>query len=197
MTHSGYVQFHQSLEPLMDSMENVKAHPDNPRNGDIDAIVESITVNGYIAPVIAQKSTGHIIAGNHRYYALMQMGSDQIPVVWVDVDDKAALRYLLADNRTSDLGNYDNAILVSILEQVAEGDSLLGTGYKDFDLEVLKNLIDIPMDDTSDFAQWPTLMFQIPPYVKQAFMQMTAMAGDDREKFELLMRLAGWDGHKP
>lgn len=193
---SGFVQFHESLEPLMDSIENVSPHPANPRNGDIDAIAESITVNGYVSPVIAQKSTGHILAGNHRYYALLQLGADKIPVVWVDVDDLSAKRYLLADNRTADLGNYDNAILVDLLEQIKTEDSLIGTGYAEYDLEVLKHLTDMPLDNVDDFAQWPTLTFQVPPHVKNAFMQMTAQAGDDRERFELILRLAGWDGSK-
>lgn len=193
---SGFVQFHESLEPLICSIEDVSAHPSNPRNGDVDAIAESITVNGFVAPVIAQRSTGYIIAGNHRYYALMQLGSDKIPVIWLDIDDLAAKRYLLADNRTSDLGNYDNAILVDLLEHMAQEDSLLGTGYADYDLEMLRHLTEMPVDNMGDFAQWPTLSFQVPPHVKAAFLKMTSAAGDDRERFELLLRLAGWDGSK-
>ena len=190
---SGFVQFHPALQPLMVDMNEVSAHPDNPRNGDVDAIVESISVNGYVAPIIAQKSTGHIIAGNHRYYALMQLGSEQIPVIWLDVDDLAAKRYLLADNRTSDMGQYDNGVLAALLQELQSEDSLLGTGYKDYDLEVLQHLNNMD-NETLDFAQWPTLTFQVPPKVKQAFLTMTAGAGDDREKFELLLRLAGWSG---
>lgn len=190
---SGFVEFHESLDPLMERITDVKAHPANPRNGDIDAIALSIQKNGYVAPVIAQRSTGHIIAGNHRYYALLQLGSEQIPVVWVDMDDTKAKQYLLADNRTSDLGNYDNAHLVALLEEVklAEGD-ILGTGYTDHDLEVLRHLSEMPLDDTADFAQWPTLTFTVPPHIKKAFMEITAETPDDREKFELLLRLAGW-----
>lgn len=180
----------------MTSIEEVRPHPGNPRNGDVDAIMESITVNGFIAPVIAQSSTGHIVAGNHRYYALLELGAEQIPVIWLDVDDLAARRYLLADNRTSDLGNYDNAILVEILESIAAEDSLLGTGYRDYDLEVLRHLSEMELE-TLDIAQWPTLSFTVPPHVKAAFVRMTAHGGDDREKFEILLRLAGWDGKRP
>lgn len=190
---SGFVRFHESLDPLMDDITHVQPHPINPRNGDVDAIVESIHVNGFIAPVIAQKSTGYIIAGNHRYYALMELGSQQIPVIWLDINDAQAKRYLLADNRTSDLGNYDNGILVSLLNELAIGDEgLKGTGYKDYDLEVLQCLNDIPADDTLDFASWPTLTFTVPPHIKKAYLEMTHEGGDDRERFELLLRLAGW-----
>lgn len=192
---SGMVQFHDALDHLLVDMEDVTAHPNNARNGDIDAIAESITVNGFVAPVIAQKSTGHIIAGNHRYYALMQLGSAKIPVIWVDVDDNAAKRYLLADNRTSDLGTYDNSMLLSLLEEMnATEDALHGTGYHEYDMEVLKALNEMPLYSTDDFAQWPTLCFQVPPHVKNAFMEKTAAAGDERDRFELLLRLAGWEG---
>ena len=191
----GMVQFHDALDPLLIPMEEVKAHPNNARNGDVDAIAESIEVNGFIAPVIAQKSTGYIVAGNHRYYALMQMGASRIPVIWVDVDDQAAKRYLLADNRTSDLGTYDNSMLLGLLEEMqAEDLSLSGTGYHEYDVEVLRALNEMPLYSTEDFAQWPTLCFQVPPHVKNAFMTMTAQAGDERDRFELLLRLAGWDG---
>lgn len=190
---NGFVQFHQALEPLMADIDTVQPHPVNPRNGDVDAIIESIQINGFIAPIIAQKSTGYIIAGNHRYFALKELGATEAPIVWVDIDDVAAKRYLLADNRTSDLGQYDNGILVSLLNELKDVDSLLGTGYKPYDLEVLEHLSKMD-NETLDFAQWPTLTFTVPPQVKQAFLTMTQGAGDDREKFELLLRLAGWKG---
>lgn len=186
--------FHDSLDPLLVDINDVKAHPNNPRNGDIDAVAKSIVVNGYIAPVVVQRSTGHIIAGNHRYYALMSLGSELIPVVWVDLDDLSAKNYMLDDNRTSDLGNYDNANLVAVLEELEEAGRLEQSAYTPYDLEVLKHLIDMPLDDTTDFAQWPTLTFQVPPHIKQAYMKMTAEGGDDRERFELLLRLAGYRG---
>lgn len=194
---SGMVQFHPALENLMCDMEKVRPHPENPRNGDIEAIAESIQINGFVAPVIAQKSTGHIIAGNHRYFALMSLGSALIPVVWVDIDDTAAKRYLLADNRTSDLGTYDHAVLVEILEELqAEDMSLLGTGYRDYDLEALRALSQIDNQGIDDIASWPTMCFTIPPHVRAAFKRLTAHAGDDREAFEMMLRLAGWDGKK-
>jgi hypothetical protein len=194
---SGMVQFHPALENLLVQMEEVTSHPANPRNGDVEAIAESNQINGFVAPVIAQKSTGHIIAGNHRYYALMSLGSEVIPVIWVDIDDTAAKRYLLADNRTSDLGTYDHHVLVELLEELQDNDkSLLGTGYREYDLEALKALAQIDNEGLGDIMSWPTLTFTVPPHVKNAFKRLTAHAGDDREAFEMMLRLAGWDGKK-
>lgn len=185
------VTFHDSLTDLLIPIDKVAQHPDNPRNGDVDAIAESIEINGFIAPVIAQRSTGHILAGNHRYQALLSLGAQVIPVIWVDVDETAARRYLLADNRTSDLGMYDNAVLVEILSGLDEQDSLLGTGYTKMDLHQLQAILDIP-PTYEDFASWPTLSLTVPPHLKNAFYEFTDHAVSDHERLEVLLRLAGW-----
>lgn len=188
---SGMVTFHPKLADLLIPIDKVSQHPDNPRNGDVDAIAESIEINGFIAPVIVQESTGYILAGNHRYQALLQLGSQVIPVVYVDVDETAAKRYLLADNRTSDLGQYDNAVLVEILTGLDEQDSLLGTGYSKMDLEQLSTLLDItPSYD--EFASWPTISLTVPPHLKNAFYKFTDHAVSDHDRLELVLRLAGW-----
>lgn len=132
------VRFHEQVTHLLVDIDEVKRHPDNPREGDVDAIVESIEVNGFIAPVIVQKSTGYIVAGNHRYEALLALGETRIPVIQVDVDDQMAKRYLIADNRTSDLGRYDEqALVAALLDLQASEIGLAGTAYTDAALELL------------------------------------------------------------
>ncbi len=117
----------------------LKQHPRNPRHGDLGAISQSIDRNGFYGAVIVQKSTGYILAGNHRLKAAEENGIGGVPVIWVDVDDERALRILLADNRTNDLAGYDNAALAEILTGIqADTGNLLGTGY---DGEALENLL--------------------------------------------------------
>lgn len=119
-------------------IDAIRPHPRNPRQGDVGAIHESIENNGFYGSVIAQKSTGYILAGNHRWQAARQAGATEIPVTWVDVDDDHALRILLADNRTNDLANYDNEALAEILKDLhAETGTLIGTGYDGDDLDEL------------------------------------------------------------
>lgn len=111
-------------------LDTVRPHPRNPRQGDTGAIHQSIEANGFYGAIIAQKSTGFILAGNHRWQAARQAGATEIPITWVDVDDDHALRILLADNRTNDLATYDDAALAEILKDIhAEHGSLAGTGY--------------------------------------------------------------------
>jgi len=81
-------------------IDSLRPHPRNPREGDIGAIHQSINNNGFYGSILAQQSTGFILAGNHRWQAMLQAGATEIPVTWIDVDDDHALRILLADNRT-------------------------------------------------------------------------------------------------
>lgn len=119
-------------------LDAVRPHPKNPRQGDTGAIHESIQANGFYGAIIAQKSTGFILAGNHRWQAARQAGATEIPVTWVDVDDDHALRILLADNRTNDLASYDDNALAELLREIHEAHgNLIGTGYDGDDLDQL------------------------------------------------------------
>lgn len=112
-------------------------HPRNPRRGDVEAIAASIRANGFFRPVIVQRSTRYILAGNHRVRAARECGLTHVPVWWVDVDDATALRILLVDNRTADLGGYDERALVAIVQECEEAAGLEGTGYREEDLAAL------------------------------------------------------------
>ena len=112
------------------SIRKLKQHPKNPRRGNVKAIRASIDAHGFYGSIVAQRSTGHILAGNHRWIAAKEAGAKTIPVTFVDVTDDEALRILLSDNRTNDLGVYDTDDLHSVLAdlQTATG-TLEGTGY--------------------------------------------------------------------
>lgn len=105
-------------------------HPENPRRGDVEAIAESIEANGFFGVVVAQKSTRHILVGNHRTKGAELAGLTHVPTMWVDVENDVALRIMLADNRTSDFGTYDPAALSSAIDALMETDfGLAGSGY--------------------------------------------------------------------
>ena len=53
------------------------------------------------------------------------------------MDDAAAVAFLLTDNRTSDLGSYDDGLLAAILDEQAAADNLAATGYDADDVAAL------------------------------------------------------------
>jgi hypothetical protein len=138
-------------QELSNPVENVdpntlELHPENPRQGDIGAIVTSIEQNGWYGTLIAQKKSRRVLAGNHRLQAALALDMKEVPVYWVDVDDTEAQRILLADNRVSDLATWDDSILVGLLEGLANDGALLGSGYDGDDLDAL--LYDAALNDT-------------------------------------------------
>lgn len=108
-------------------VDQLTSYPGNARRGDLDAIKDSLRVNGQYAPLIVQRSTGYVIVGNHRLEAARALGWRELEVKYLDVDDDHARRIVIADNRTSDLGGYDDRALVALLRDL--GEDLTGTGY--------------------------------------------------------------------
>lgn len=127
-------------------VDDVAPHPDNPRIGDLAAIRESIRINGFYGALVVQRSTGHIVAGNHRWAAARAEGLDEVPVIYIDVDDATARRILAADNRTADLAGYDDRALLELLNDIDGVTGLVGTGYDDDDLAELLARVDRAFD---------------------------------------------------
>lgn len=111
--------------------------PGNPRRGDVEAIAESIRLNGFAGVIFVQKSSGWICKGNHTTDAAVLLGMPLVPVCEIDVDDATAKRILLADNRAADLGYYDNDELTAIIQDLSSGDVLEGSLYSSADLDAL------------------------------------------------------------
>jgi ParB-like chromosome segregation protein Spo0J len=129
-------------EYILLEVNAVKPHPRNVNQGDVGAVVESIHANQFYGAVVVQKSTGLIIAGKHRWLAAKECGLEKIPAIVVDVDDVAAKRIMLVDNRTTRLGHDDDAALMELLKELTEQTGTLeGTGFDGDDLdELLKEL---------------------------------------------------------
>jgi DNA modification methylase len=111
----------------------------NPRRGDVEAIRRSLRVNGQYRPVVVNRGThtgrpDEVLAGNHTLMAAREEGWATVAACFVDVDDDQAARIVAADNRTADLGAYDEAVLAELLRELPD---LEGTGYTEEDLAAL------------------------------------------------------------
>lgn len=114
-------------------------YPHNPRQSDIKAIISSLKRLGQYKPIVVNAGThtgrpNEVLAGNHTLLAARHLGWDSIQTVTIDVDEETAARIVAADNRTADLGGYDNALLAGLLNTLPD---LEGTGYTDTDLDDL------------------------------------------------------------
>ena len=126
----------ETLKELAVPIESVKRLPpdENPRIGDVPAMKESLTENTQYRPAVGNIREGTrygdrtVLAGNHTHQALEELGEGEIAVTYVDVDDEAAWKIVLADNRQGDLGYYDPAALLAAIERAG---GTKGTGYDD------------------------------------------------------------------
>lgn len=108
------------------AIDAVEQHPDNPRVHDLDAIAASLERFGQTKPIIVQRDTMYVVAGNGTRLAAKQLGWEAIDALVVDFDDEKAKAYLAADNRTSDRARYDAERLLGLLEGLEDLD---GTGF--------------------------------------------------------------------
>lgn len=151
------VYFHEESTPLLVPIDQVSPYENNANNGDVDVVRDSILTNGFYGAVIAQAGTGTLIAGHTRYEALLSLGSTDIPVIWVKVNDIGAARMRLVDNRSTRLGRDDQGLLLEELQHIMEADQALllaGTGYLEEDMEAIRALMEEPLDfDDEEFAK--------------------------------------------
>lgn len=141
----------QEFDPAI-PMKRLREHPRNPRRGRDDLVGDSIESNGFYGGVIVQRKTRYILAGNTRYRAMLAKGAETIPGFWVTCSDEIAERIMLADNRTSDMADYDAALLAELLDDL--GGDLSGTGYDVDDFDALLEAL-IELDDELEPAPKP------------------------------------------
>ena len=118
------------LHALQVPIDTLRQLPGNPRRGDVDAVAASLQRFGQRKPIVA-RADGTITAGNHTWQAAKQLGWDEIAVVRVDDDDATASAFALADNRTAELGSYDDALLLDLIQSIDDKDLLADTGWSD------------------------------------------------------------------
>lgn len=132
---------------------NFKRHPKNIREHNIPAIAESLQYHGQRTPIVVQKSSGLIVKGNGTHEAAELLGWDGIAAVVQDMDDEAAIKYLIADNRASDLARTNSKKGRALLEEMVGGPGLFGTLFSDEDFEDMADPIVRPVAEfKGDYA---------------------------------------------
>ena len=129
------VKIATALRDLRIPIDSVSPFPGNPRQGDVGSIAESLRRFGQQKPIVVQASSRYIVAGNHLWHAAKALSWGEIAANVEDMDDRTAEAYLIADNRTSELGSYDEDALGEMLRKIAREGNLKGTGYDGDDVD--------------------------------------------------------------
>lgn len=125
----------------------------NPKRHRLDELEGSFRRFGYTLPPMLDERDGKLVAGHGRIdglYARKQAGKappdgihDRGDDWYIPVlrgirfrDEKEALAYLLADNRLTEIGGYDEGVLAELVKDVAlTSEGLEGTGWTEEEIE--------------------------------------------------------------
>lgn len=143
--HDGLDHIVEDLWPLAVDINTVKPMKGNARKGDVESVKRSLSAFGQRKPIVAM-ADGTMTAGHHMHAAAVALGWQKVAVVFVDDDPITAKAFSLADNRTGDLGRYDNELLVESLVEVRDADAALleATSYSQEDVSDLLAYLEGP-----------------------------------------------------
>ncbi|MES0171271.1 DNA methyltransferase [Mesorhizobium sp. M0006] len=122
---------HWPIERLRPYAQNAKTHaPDQ-----VAKIAASMAEFGWTVPVLVS-AEGEVIAGHGRILAAGELGLAQVPVIILDHLSEAQRRaYRIADNKLTELGGWDDALLAQELHALnGDGFDLSLTGLDQAEL---------------------------------------------------------------
>ena len=96
----------------------------NPRKNDsaVDAVANSIKQFGFKVPVVID-ADNIIVCGHTRFKAAQKLGLESVPcVVADDLSPERIKAFRLADNKTAELADWDDAFLLEELSELADFD---------------------------------------------------------------------------
>lgn len=117
------------LEHSLVAIADLEPFPGNPRQGDTTAVAASLRRFGQVKPIVVDGK--RIVAGHTLVRAAESEGWTHVAThshLFGSEEEQRA--YLLADNRASDLGHYDDELLYLQLTTLENAE---GTGYSEGD----------------------------------------------------------------
>lgn len=129
------------INELLPYVGNSKDHPDE----QVEYVISLIQQFGFTTPVLVDPD-GEIIAGHCRVMALRKMGYDFVPVIvargWSEEQKRL---YVIADNRSQEMGTWNEDRLSVELSKLSDADVDLSlTGFDD---DEISRLLDIDLDE--------------------------------------------------
>ena len=130
----------EQLLPLATPCAELREDPSNarkhsPRN--LDAIKGSLARYGQRKPLVVNGRDGTVEAGNGTLAAAKALGWTHVAAVFVDDDPTTATGYSIADNRTAELAEWDDAALAALLGSVKGDLCEADLGFSDAEIDTL------------------------------------------------------------
>ncbi|NLK42723.1 MAG: ParB N-terminal domain-containing protein [Planctomycetes bacterium] len=132
-------------------ISSIRPYEKNPRQNDdaVDAVAASLKEFGFRSPIVVD-GDGVIVCGHTRLKAAQKLGLAKVPVhVAKDLTPEQVRAYRIADNKTSDLSDWDYDILPIELSELQ--DAGFDMGLLAFDEDELAKLLKVePTEGLTD-----------------------------------------------
>ncbi len=137
----------------------IKPYLHNPRHNDqaVDAVAASIGAFGFRQPIVVDEE-GVIVVGSTRYKAALKLGLEAVPVhVASGLTPAQVKAYRIADNKTAELADWDQQVLVQELAALQQLDFDLDlVGFTSEELQqLLQGEIAPALTDAADVPEPP------------------------------------------
>ena len=175
------------MQIIEKNIADLKEYENNPRDNDgaVEAVAESIKQFGFKVPIVVDKN-GVIVAGHTRKKAAEHLGFSSVPcIIADDLNEEQIKAFRLADNKTSDLAEWDFEALEKELAELTAFDvdmSLFGFDENIFDTfpDGIPDEIELPRDEVGTSTKRKSLKFgSITIY----------MSDEESERFERLYEM--------
>ena len=133
-------------------IEDLREYENNPRKNDgaVDAVAESIRNFGFKVPIIID-SDGVIVAGHTRLKAALRLGLKTVPcIVADDLTPEQVKAFRLADNKTSEIADWDFELLEKELAELSEMEIDFDMSDFGFDLSEFEDQQEVVEDDVPE-----------------------------------------------
>ena len=132
------------------NVDELIPYVNNPRDNEnaVDAVASSIKNFGFKVPIVID-SENEIINGHTRLKAAKKIGIEEVPCIVADDLSEAQIKaFRLADNKVSELADWNWELLNNELEELSEMD--FDFEMQDFGFQDLENQDDNYLDNYSD-----------------------------------------------
>ena len=140
------------MKILMININDIKEYENNPRNNEpaVKAVANSIKSFGFKVPIIIDKNNV-IVAGHTRLRASRSLGLTEVPcVVADDLTEEQVKAFRLADNKTSELAEWDLEKLTEELKFIEM--DMEQFGFEDLEEELNKDIVEDNFDEDTQIT---------------------------------------------
>ena len=165
-------------------LDEIFPYEKNARKNDdaVEYVANSIKEFGFKVPIVAT-SDGEIINGHTRFKASKLLGLEKVPVIIADdLTDEQIKAFRLADNKTGEIADWNESLLIKELEELDDLDYDMGQFGFELDLD---DADDADGDGSDDMGDIPDNI-----NVTETFA-LNVIVKDEAEQAELYEELLG------